>query len=858
MFRRKDLLKQLDEDIRDHIERETLENIEKGMPAEEARYAAIRKFGNVEQIKEQTREVWTIVALEQLLQDLRYGLRMLRRDPGFTATAILTLGLGIGVTTGIFSVINTVLLKPLPYPDADRIVVFSAGNALGEHFKSGVDGADFAAWRDHTQSFDQMAAYNYADETIAARGTASRVRVASVAGDFWNVTGAQTSVGRLFQLGREQDFMVLSYSLFKREFGGDAGIVGKVVTLDGRPVTVTGVLARDFRFLFPQDWQPGLANSEVGAFVSAPPLVRSNPWRVAVIARLKPQIPLQGALSELRGIEGAILKDHPDRWFPGISRMGLIPLQQKLAGASRSALFILQMAGFFVLLIACANIANLLLARGAARVREVAIRAAIGAGAFRMLRQFLTEGILVALSATAVGLLIAKWSIAMMIRFGPASLPRLTETAIDWRVLSFALALAVACGIVFSFGPAISLWSATKRAPLSEHARVSSAGKGTLRARRLLVAAELALSVILLIGAGLMLKSFRVMSVMPPGFAPANTLILKVSLSGPLYADPAHQAMYFKELLQRVGSLPGIQAYGIANVQDYLLQSTKNQSVNSINQFRESLVSPGYFRAVGMRLLKGEWIKDGDAPDTTIINEAMAQRVFGDSNPIGRRIDGLGRPVRVVGVADNLKYSKRDAEPGPEIFRPYPRNLWNGSTKMTVAARLPGDPLRIASAARKEIAGIDPTQTVDEVETLEDELEDSVAPRRFNLFILGTFAVAASLMAIVGIYGVVAYSVTQRTHEIGIRMALGAQRTEVVRMVLTQGMAAALAGIAMGLGGAVGLTRLMAGLLYEVAPNDPATFAAAALAFAVIAFLATGGPALKAALLDPLVALRYE
>jgi putative ABC transport system permease protein len=441
---------------------------------------------------------------------------------------------------------------------------------------------------------------------------------------------------------------------------------------------------------------------------------------------------------------------------------------------------------------------------------------------------------------------------------GTNAVPRLAETRMDWHVSAFTLGLSLVSGILFSFAPAISLCRAKPINALKDETRNSSVGLGGVRLRQILVASELALAMVLLAGAGLMLKSFWKMYANPAGFAPENTLVLKVSLSGAQYADRPGQVAYIQELLRRIGSLPGVEASGIANIEGYLLQSKDSSVPNIVDSFQESLVSPGYFQAIGMRLLKGRWLRASDPPDATIINETMARRVFGNRDPLGRRIDKLGRKVLVVGVVRNLKYSKRDEEPGPELFRAYSPNLWGGATTLMVAVRVRGDPLGIAFTVRGRISRIDPAQPVYDIESLEQLLADSVASRRLNLFLLGTFAAAALLMALVGVYGVIAYSVTQRTREIGIRMALGAQRSEVVRMMIAQGMGMALAGIAAGLGAALGLTRFMAGLLYDVTADDPPTFAVIALMLAVTVLLASWGPALKAALLDPLAALRYE
>ncbi len=860
-MKRRRHLKDLDQDIRDHIQEETQDNIARGMTPDEARQAALRKFGNILRVQEDTREVWSFVFLEQLFQDLRQGLRMLRRNPAFTAVVILTLALGIGVNTAVFSVVNAVLLRPLPYPGADRIVAYSDGisQSRAENFKPGIAGADFFEWRAQAKSFEGMAGYDYRDATLASSNDAGQLRVALIAGDFWAISGCQPVLGRLFAQDEPQGSIVFSHKFFEQRLGGDPHVVGKAMILDGQPVTVTGVLPPDFQFLFPQE-RSGLTVSDMEAFIPAPRLMRSGGqrMRVFVIAKLKPAVPIESALTELRVIESRILQAYPDRWFPGIARMALLPLQERLVKNVRRALWILQVAGVFVLLIACANIANLLLARAAARRREIAIRSAIGAGAARVLRQFLVEGLLLALLGGVAGLVTAQLAIAMMMRLGGQAVPRLAEVGIDGWVLGFTLILSLGSGVLFGFGPALSLWNTSIQDALKDEAGSSSTGSRGLRVRRFLVALELALAIILLTGAGLMVKSFWRMYANPPGFAPENTLTMRVSLSGPQYGDKARRLAYVQELVRRIESVPGVQAAGIARTDLLLLQSANPAVPPVVEQFQESLVSQGYFGAIGMRLVSGRWITDGDARENTVINETMARRVFGDRDPIGQRIERLGRPVLVVGVAANLKYSKLDADPGPEIYQPYGQSLGSGGVTMTVVARVPGDPLGIAPAARRLISGIDPTQPVYKMESLQQALSDSIAPRRFNLFLLGTFAAAALLMAVVGIYGVIAYSVTQRTREIGIRMALGAQRGHVVRMVVRQAMGIALWGIAVGIGAALGLTRWMSALLYDVRPNDPSTFALVAILLTVTAAIASWGPALKAALVDPLIALRHE
>jgi predicted permease len=552
IWRRKRMLEKLDLDFEDHIRREMEDNIDRGMKPDDARYAALRKFGNITRVREDTREIWSFAWLEQLLQDLRYTFRTLLRNPGFAAAAILSFGLGIGVNTAVFSVINTVLLQRLPYPDADRIVAFSnkVTAVQPQPFKEGLSGGDLAEWLAHTKSFDRMAGYWYRDSTLASANAANRIGVAPVAGDFWAITGARATIGRLFDPNRPAHSIVLSYQLFEHQFGGDARIIGKNVLLDGAPVTVVGILPANFRFLF--QYFGGASMSGIAAFVPAPPLVRTEWSHWFVVGHLKRGVSIESALAELQGIEANVLKAYPDRWFPGIAWMRLQPLQAELTGNSRRALLILQLAGFFVLMIACANIANLLLARGAARSREIAIRAAVGAGAARVLRQFLAEGLVLALTGGMIGVLIAWSAIALMKQFGVGAVPRLAETVIEGYVLAFTLSLCLISGILFGFAPAVTLW----RADLQIR---NAAVSGGLRLRRVLVASELALAIVLLMGAGLMVKSFWKMYTNPPGFSPENTLLMKVSLSGPQYADAAKQRAYLNELLRKIGRRCGSQ-----------------------------------------------------------------------------------------------------------------------------------------------------------------------------------------------------------------------------------------------------------------------------------------------------------
>lgn len=849
---RRRMLDHLDDDIRDHIERETRENIERGMTPDEARFAALRKFGNVTRVMEQTREVWSRVWLEQLLQDIRYGFRMLRRNRGFTFVVVLTLALGIGMNTAVFSVVNSVLLRPLVYPHPQQLAW------IGEYDpnikRDIVSSPHFYDWRRQAQSFTAMAAYGYQQATIAGSHDARQVSGICVAGDFWTITGAQPALGRLF--GPEaQGAVVLSWDLFERQFAGDPAVVGKSVSVEGSPYTVSGVLPKSFRFQFPMWWlasQP----QPVEAYFPLPNQDVQRRRNVNVVAALKPGVGTGQALAELEVMEKHIRQasDGPQRPVP--LKLRVEPLQEKLVAGTRPALFILLAAGTFVLLMAAVNVANLLLARATVRQREIAIRAAIGAGRARVVRQLLAESVVLALLGGAVGLAFARWAIEILVRLSPHALPRLAETTLDGRVLAFTAAVSVATGVLFGTGPAISLWRANLHDALKSGAR-TSAGLPGLRIRRMLVAGELALAVVLLTGAGLMLKSLRRMNAHPPELAPERVLVMKVRLSGAQYAAAASDEAYMRELVRRIESAPGVQAAGISNwlLFEGLLFPGQT-SPDQAQVIRLNGVSPGYLRAMGMRLVKGRWLTGNEPAGAVLLNQSMARQLFGDADPLGRRFNIPGQEVGVAGVVADLKYSKLDAAPPAEAFLPYHRIPMLRGTD--VAVRTTGDPEAMAPAIRKLISGIDPTQPVYDVKTLEQALAESVAPRRFNLILLETFAAAALLLALVGVYGVMAYSVGERTREIGLRMALGAQARQVVRMVVREGATIALAGIAAGLAAAFLLTRLMASLLYDVTPTDPPTFAAATIVLAVAALAACWAPALKAASVDPMDALRSE
>lgn len=793
-----------------------------------------------------------------MLQDFRFGLRMLRRSPGMTAVIMGTLALAIGMNTAIFSVVHTALFRPLPYPDADRLV-WLATRTEREHRDIHTGRGAWLAWK-QARSFEAMMAYGNDDLALVARSEASQERIASITGDFWRMTAARQALGRLFS-DSESDALVLSWGLFERRFSGDPAVIGRPVTLNGHSFTIVGVLAKDFRFAFPQQYDE---DNEVAGYIPIPkglmalphpvsytiwePAVRRlgpAPYALHVIGRLRPEVPLEQARAEMAAIFANEARLHPgvDQAFLSL---GVTTLREKLSGGARRALLILLTAAGFVLLIACANIANLLMTRAAARRREIAIRTALGAGKARLLRQSIAEGLLLS-AGGALGLVLARAALDAIKAIAPAAVPRLAEATLDAPVLWFTAAASLVTGLAFGLGPALVLWRAGVYDTLKSEA--ASTARGRTRSLEALAALELALAIVLLTGAGLMLKSLWRMHQAPPGFTPEKILVMRITLSGPQYAAwPAKQA-YTEELLRRLRATPGVEAAGIHS-------GTMNTTVrvNGANHFAAVRgVSSGYLQAMGTPLVKGSWPAEGSLFGV-VVNEAFARQAGGDV--AGRQIGGFIFNETITGVVADFKATQLDANPLPEVYIPYERLPVNRS--MRVAIRSPASATAVASTIRERVGQLDPTQPIYEFQTLEQALADSIAPRRFNLFLLVAFAATAVLLAVIGIYGVIAYSVARRTREIGVRMALGARKGEIAGMVLRQGMTVALAGIVLGLIGAAALTRVMTSLLYEVKPHDPATFVAVIALVGLIALAACGGPALRAASVDPMVALRDE
>jgi predicted permease len=807
--------------------------------------------------------------VDQFRQDVSYACRMLHRNPGFTATVVLTLALGVGMNTAVFSVVDAVLLRPLSYPQPERLVWLATTDSV---FKEEiVPRYDFRAWREQGESFDRMVGYATADNTIGTTQTTIRARVARVSDDFWEIARPRLAFGRV-PAPSEQNVLLLSYRLFDEEFQSNPSIVGSTAMLDGAQVTIVGILKNDFRFELVPPPRRDADAKEVEAYVSLEPApqdtARSRGRTVSVVARLKPNVTIDQARRELDVIRARVAQNSPNAYLDKMP-LQVVPLRERLVGNVRLALWVLLGAVTFVLLIACATVANLLLARASVRRREIAIRASLGAGRGRVLRQFLAESLVLALLGGSTGLIVVLWSLPILVHMVPRAVPRLAEASLDGRVMGFAALMSVATVLIFGWVPALSLWKTDLQEAMRDGTRTASAAPGSIRLRGLLVATELAIAVVLLIGGGLMVKSFSRMNDHPPEFQPESILVMKVPLSGPQYAEAQPRHAYTDELIRRVQAIPGVQAVGVTPhypIRTGLDVKGRQRPPQAGIPIPTALnaTSPGYAKVMGLRVLSGRWMNESEPRPVVVINESLARREFGDQDPVGAylSVQAIAPNPRepfylpVVGVVSDVKHSKLDTLPEPEVYIPY-GHVWIGSG-IALLVRVPNDPLAMASTIRKVMIELDRTQAVYDVQTLEDALMGSVAPRRFTAFLLNAFALTALLLSVVGIYGVIAFSVAQRTREIGLRMALGAQRRDVVGMVVRQGMQLAVIGITIGLAVAAGLTRLMTNLLYDLTPTDLPTFGGVAAVLAISAFVASFLPAISASFIDPNIALRCE
>jgi putative ABC transport system permease protein len=805
-----------------------------------------------------------------LIQDFRHGGRLLLRSPGFTAIALAALAIGIGANTAVFSVVYTLLIQPLPYRDADRLAVIWEHNLPRDRKNNVVSPGNFLHWREMQRSFEDMAAISGSmalnfSVTVTGAGEPEEVPVQLVTASFFPVLGVNPALGRPFTADEDKPgsrVVVISDRLWRRKFGGDRNLLQKAITIDGTPRELVGIMPPGFSYLDKtvDVWLP------MG--FSAEARTPRGRW-INVAGRLKPGVTFAQAQQDMARVHAELTAMFPDFNTGWTARV--VPLREELTGNVRPALLILVAAVAFVLLIACANVANLLLARATARQRELAVRAALGAGRLRIVRQLLAESLVLAIVGGFAGLLLAGWGLAVLRAVVAQKLPvqRLEAVGLNEWVLFFTVTISIGTGLLFGLVPAIAVSGPALNDALKDGGRSGSAARGN-KARASFVIAEVALALVLLAGAGLLIRSFVNLLNTSPGFNPERTLTMDLSLPGSRYGDETKRIDFYHRLIDRIAALPGVEAagavsslplagLGAATSYEVVGQPLPPKGEEPVCDVR--VATNGYFKALGIPLLKGRWFDEDDPVDIksrVIINEAMAQRHWPNEDPIGKRIKVSWNDTRedeIIGIVGDVRQAALDTTARATNYWPYRRFTY---PTMTLTVKTAGEPTPLVNSIVTIVRNQDPLLAVADIRTMEQVIGDSVAQRRLTMLMLAIFAGAALVLAAVGIYGVIAYSVTQRTQEIGIRMALGARQADVLWMVVAHAMLLTAMGIALGAAGGVLLTRLMRELLFEVRPADPVTFGAVAAVLAIVAFAASYFPGRRAARVDPLIALRTE
>jgi putative ABC transport system permease protein len=808
--------------------------------------------------------------MDALIRDIRYGLKSLSKRPGFTAIAVITLAIGIGANTAIFSVVNAILIRPLPLPNAERLVTFwhSAPARNLEHVD--LNDAMFAYYRDRNRSFESVAAFEDGDFALTGSGEAESISGAAVTYGYFETLNRQPLYGRTFS--REEDtpnnnhVVILSYGLWQRKFGGDLNVIGQSIKLHDVPTAIIGIMPPDFDFPDPAErnsnhiqlWTPkGLDPQNV------------NSWNLSTVGRLKPKVTPADAQQEISDLYVGFVKDYGTRLGEGA--LGdrvltvLMPLQQRIVGDVRTPLLLLLGAVALVLLIACANLANLLLARAVSRRRELALRHCLGATAWRIARSSLIESSLLACAGTVVGLLVAIWVVAGLRRL-TARIPHIDSARIDWTVLLFAIGMGCVTAILCGLVPALRSGRVNLQDAIKQSARGSESGAAK-RTKHAFVVSQLALSLVLLIGAALLLQSFRNLLAVNPGFRAQNVLMASISLSESRYTKVQARTFY-ESMLERVRSLPGVKAAELCNVipfsgdgqgGPFRVEGQETAQTQSAKVAWLRSATPGYFNAMGMPILKGRQFQNQDDENSlpvAIVDESLARTYWPGADAVGKRLRIGGEAwLTIVGVVPNVKNRKLDEPPRPYIYRPYAQWV---RREMRLIVTTVNDPNGIVTSVRQQMSNVDTEVPLADVTTIEQAIERSLGTTKVTNGLLATFAGAALLLAMIGIYGVISVSVSSRTNEFGIRMALGARRGNILRIVLAQGLRLSLIGLAIGVPSAFGLTRLMHGLLFGVSAADPITFVAASGLLLMVSVLACYLPARRATKVDPLVALRYE
>ncbi|HVR96032.1 MAG TPA: ABC transporter permease [Thermoanaerobaculia bacterium] len=806
--------------------------------------------------------------MTSIWQDIRYGGRVLARGPVFTVVAILTLALGIGANTAIFSIVNAVLLRPLPFAEPDRLVMlWETAKSTGED-QVPVAPADYFDWQAGSRQFEAMAAFHPWSFNLTGTGEPERIPGAVATANLFQVLGKRPQLGRGFRPEEDRPggppVVLLSHGFWQRRFGGDMKVIGRKLTLDDTPYTVVGVMPAGFQFPEKAElWKP---------FARVPESADREFQFLRVIGRLRPEAELATARAEMTAIASRLAREYPQT--NADRDVNPVTLEQQVLGEVRPQLLVLTVGVALLLAAACFNVANLLLARAAGRREETAVRQALGASRGRLVRQFLTESLLLAVLGGAAGLLVAYWGTWLLTTFGPKDVPRLEEAGVDGSVLVFTLVITLLVGLVFGLIPAIQ----SSQFDPARELRTPQRGKGRLLGT--LVSLQIAIALILLVGAVLLGRSFVLLSRVPPGFDPSNILTLQLSLPAAKYAESYQTAAFTEQAIEHIQALPGVASAGTAmslpisggmNVDQTFTVEGGNAVAATADEERTALVrpvSPGYFRTLRIPVVAGRTFTAADregAPPVVVINEAMASRYWPGKDPVGRRIrmgvelGGVGRTDEVsrevVGVVGNLKHEGLASDTLPELYLPNAQGTWRF---VILAIRTDRDPASLTRPVQQAIWQVDKNLPIAKVRTLDEIVGESIGEPRFYTLLLTAFAVVALILAAVGIYGMVSYSVSQRTHEIGIRMALGASRTKVLRMVLREGLLLAGLGMIAGVLLSVGLTRFLASLLFGIAATDPATFAAVCVALGLVALLSSYLPARRATQADPMAALRLD
>jgi putative ABC transport system permease protein len=857
--------KDLEDEMKFHLEMETAKNIERGMSPEEALALARRELGPVDRFKDEVRDVRGVTWLDDLQRDVRFGLRSLRRSPAFTLVAVLCLALGIGANAALFSVINAVLLRPLPYPEPERLVrVYETSEGGGP---GGAAVPNYRDWAAQSNAFEALTAWVRGSRNLQQSREAQRIRVTEATPNLFQMLRARPLRGRVFVPGQDEPgrspVAVISEELWRQRFGGDPSLVGRAIRLDGAPYTVIGIMPASFAF-------PPLSREATDAWLLYEPLPILAQSRSAhflnVAGRLKTGTSLEQASTQLKQIAARIEKAFPQEQ-EGRSVL-LQPLQESIVGRTRPALMILFGAVFLVLLIACANVANLLLARAAVRQREVAVRLALGAGRSRLVRQFLVESLVLALAGALLGLLLAYWGLAALAPLVKMALPLSGGMSVDARLFLFLLAVAAFSGIAFGLVPALQAARGDVRESLVEGAGRTTAGGGQRRFRSALVVAEIALSLLLLISAGLLLRGFLNVSKVDPGLVPQGVLTAHVTLPG---AGSQGVPRFYRPMLERVRALPGVQSAAVISILpvqgsgtsgSYAVEGRPPVPVPQMPMAEIRLASPGFFRSLGIPLLRGRDFDERDGepePRKIIVNDVLARREFPGQNPLGRRILYDGYSLEIIGVVGDVRQAGLGQAPLAEIYKPYTDPQYADlMSDMALVVKTSGDPGALADDVQRAVREVDPGVPLYAVLTMDQVISASLAASRLILWLLALFAGIALILSAAGLYGVISYLVAQRTREIGMRMALGAQTRDVLRLVMGQGAGLTAAGIVLGLLGALATTRVLENLLYGVSARDPLTFASIAALLALVALAATWLPARRASRVDPLVAIRSE